>query len=198
MTIIVLGGGITGKGKLPGQVKKRLDKAIEISEKEDIDRFLLCGKYSFLYSKKEIPDITEAELMKDYLIKKEIKGKNIFLEKKSMDTISNAYFAKKDYFLPNNESEAIIITSEYHLSRVKTIFKKIFGKNFNLRFEGVASKTSEKIRRRQKELLDEFKQLTKKMKDGEHKFFRDKFFTIDYYKKKRKDWIKNLTTKGDE
>ncbi len=199
MTITVLGGGITEDEKLPKQSIKRLRKAIELFKKKKADRFLVCGKYSFLYGDKA-PKTTEADLMKKFLLSKQIEEKKIFTEKKSMDTISNAYFAKTEYFLPEDEKEAIIVTSDYHVKRVKYIFEKIFGPEFNLGFTGVSAniKNKERLKQRQQKLLKEAKKMTREMKDGDHEFFKGKFFNMDYYRKKREQWIKNLTAKGDE
>lgn len=197
MTIVVLGGGIENN-KLPEQVKKRLNEAIKISKERGVDRFLVCGKYSFLFDKSEAPEITEAELMKRYLIKQGIDKGNIYLENKSMDTISNAYFAKTEHFLPEGETEGLVITSEYHIPRVKYIFEKIFGKGFDLEFKGIKTGASKRLLERQKELLNDFKEMTEEMDTGDHEFFKDKFFNIDYYKRKRENWIKNLTAKGNE
>ncbi len=198
MTIVILGGGISKDETLPLQVKKRLKKAIKISKKRGFDRFLVCGKYSFLFSEDEVPSVTEAKIMKDYLVSKGIDKKNIFLEEKSMDTISNAYYAKTEYFLPENENKGLIITSDYHLPRSKAIFKKIFGKNYQLDFIGVSTDANKKLINRQKELLNKFEKMTKNMQVGDHDFLRDKFFKAPYYQKKRAAWIKNITTKGDE
>ncbi len=195
MTVVVLGGGIKD-GKLPLQAKKRLDKAIKISETRDIDRFLVCGKYSFLTDKNDLPEKTEAEIMKEYLLNEGVDSNKIFTEKESMDTISNAYYAKTEYFLPQNETEGIIITSEYHIPRVKYIFEKIFGNKFDLKFEGVETKADDRLLKRQQELLNKFKELTSSMEDGDHNFFKGKFFNIDYYTEKRPAWIKKKTSKG--
>lgn len=196
MTIVVLAGGITENENLPQQTQNRLDKAIELFEQKKGDRFLVCGKYSFLFEEEEQPSVTEAELMKNYLINQGIEKGKIWTEKKSMDTISNAYYAKTEYFLPENETEGIIVSSNYHLPRAEFIFKKIFGKEYNLNFVGVKNNPEKKLIKRQQKLLEETKQLTKDMETGNHEFFEDKFFNIDYYQRKRPNWVKDKTTKG--
>ena len=195
MTIVILGGGIKD-GKLPSQVKKRLLKGLNLSEKKDSENFLLCGRWSFLLDEK--PKKTEARLMKEFLVSKGVDEDRIHLEEKSMDTISNAYYVKTEYFLPKEEKKGLIITSNYHLPRVKYIFEKMFGDNYDLEFKGIQTKASKKLIKRQQELLEKFKKLTEDMKDGNHEFFKDKFFNIDYYKEKREDWVKNKTAKGNE
>jgi uncharacterized SAM-binding protein YcdF (DUF218 family) len=196
MTIVILGGGITDRGDLPSQVEKRLNKAIKVSKERGIDRFLVSGRYSFLFDEKEAPSTTEAKLMKEYLVRKGIDKENIFLEEKSMDTISNAYYTKTEYFLPEGEKEAVVISSNYHIPRVKYIFKKVFGKEYNLEFTGIKTDNSKKLIKRQKRLLEEMKELTADMKDGDHNFFKGKFFNVEYYKRKRPSWVKNKASKG--
>ena len=193
MTIVILGGGIKD-GKLPSQVKKRLLKGLNLSEKKDSENFLLCGRWSFLLDEK--PKKTEARLMKEFLVSKGVDEDRIHLEEKSMDTISNAYFAKTEYFLNRNELKAVVVSSNYHIPRVKYIFEKTFGDSFNLEFVGIDTDPEERLVKRQEKLLEEMKEFTKGMKDGDHEFLKDKFFDDHYYNKKRPDWIKRKTGIG--
>ena len=147
-----------------------------------------------------LPPITEAQAMKDYLIKKGILKKNIFLENKSKDTISNAYYSKKIYFIPKKEKEAKIITSEFHLPRVKYIFKKVFGKDYKFQYIAISSnlnkKSAGKVQQRQKELLKKTKEILEKMKGGDHNFLKNKFYKLKYYREKRPDWVIDFVTQG--
>lgn len=200
MTIVVLGGGIDKKGHLPQHVKERLKRAAEIFKKTKKAKILLCGKYSFLYPKDSLPPRTEAEAMRDYLLKLGIPEKVIFLEKKSKDSISNAYYAKKLYFLPRQEKQAKVITSEYHLPRTKYIFQKIFGNSYKFQYIPTSSslpkKEAKKVKKRQKELLNKTKGILGKMRDGDHNFLKGKFYKIKYYREKRPSWVINFVTKG--
>lgn len=200
MTIVILGGGITKEGKLPENAKKKLRKAWQIFKKQKKAKILVCGKYSFLYPKNKIPKITEAEAMRDYLLKLGVPRQSIYLEKKSKDTIGNAYYAKKLFFIPKKEKKAIVVTSDFHLERVKFIFKKIFGKNYQLKFVTVPSpsrnKKREKIAKRQKMLLEKTKEILSKMEPGDHNFLKGKLYKIKYYKEKRPPWVIKFVTQG--
>lgn len=201
MFIVVLGGGISLKGQLPSHVYPRLEEAFRLYQKLKDAKVVLSGKFSFLYHQLgKYPSITEAEKMARYLIKKGVPKKDILLEKKSMDTISNAYYLKKDFFLPKKEKKAIIITSKFHLERVKYIFKKIFGNNYKLKFIGVeeklASDKKRKISLRQKQLLEKIKKILSPMKDGDHLFLKGKFYKIKYYREKRPDWVIDFVAQG--
>jgi len=199
MFIVVLGGGIDLKGNLPPHVYQRLDRAIELHQKLPGSKIVLTGKYSFLYGA-EKPPATEAEKMCAYLLSKKIPKKNILLEKNSKDTISNAYYLKKNIFLPKRETRAIIITSHFHLQRVKYIFQKIFGPDYRLEFIGLQEHLDEssekKVVQRQKELLLKTKAVLSKMKEGDHGFLAGKFYRIKYYREKRPHWVTNFVAKG--
>lgn len=201
MAIVVLGGGITKKGILPLQVKKRVKKAFELYKKNEKEKIVLSGKYSFLYPKNQLPPITEAEAMKKELLNLGVSSKKIFLEKKSRDTISNAYYLKTTFFIPKKEKKATIITSEFHKPRVKFIFKKIFGPSYKFQFIGLSSpalskEEKKKILERQKYLVSKTKEILKGMKTGKHNFLKGKFYKIEYYTKKRPAWVIKFVTQG--
>lgn len=199
MFIVVLGGGIDLNGNLPPHVYQRLDKALKLYKKLPRSKIVLSGKYSFLYSLKK-PPITEAEKMAQYLIEKGVPKKDIFLEKKSQDTISNAYYLKTDFLLPLKEKRAIVVTSDFHQQRVRYIFKKVFGEGYQFQFiatpSGLPEKAKEKIFRRQKELIFKTKELFAKMKDGDHQFLKGKFYKARFYQEKRPAWVKDFAAKG--
>lgn len=198
MLICVLGGGIDLKGRLPDRVYKRLDKAIEIYNKNPDAKIVLSGKYSYLYIHK--PLLFESEAMKKYLLIKNIPEKDILLEKKSKDTIGNAYYLKKLIFLPHQEHKAVIITSAYHLTRANYIFKKIFGKGYHFSFAGTKDEMPEDekklVLKRQQDLLLKTKQILSKMKDGDHDFLKRKIYNLKYYRGPHPDWVRKFVEKG--
>lgn len=215
MFIIVLGGGIDLKGNLPSLVYQRLNKAIEIYQSltksvglqqipkpnKNKVKIIVLGKYSFLYHQlKKYPPITEAEKMAEYLLSKNIPKKNILLEKKSKDTIGNAYYLKIKFFLPQKVRSAIIVTSRFHLKRVKYIFKKVFGPNYKLTFIDVEENLPEEKKRqvllRQEQLLLKTKKILSPMKDGNHLFLKGKLYKLKYYREKRPDWVINFVAQG--
>lgn len=198
MTIVVLGGGIDRHGRLPRHVIARLAKAVEIFKKEKDAKILTCGKYSFLYSKDEIPKKTESQAAKEYLIAHGIPKTKIYMENKSKDTIGNAYYAKKFYFIPRKEKEAFIVTSDYHLERAKFIFKKIFGKGYKLKFIATPSVLPEKMKiiKRQEELLKKTKNILVSMKSGNHNFLKNKLYKIKFYREQRSSWVKKFVAQG--
>jgi len=198
MTIVVLGGGIDKKGKLPEHVIARLKKAAEIFKSKKDAKILVCGKYSFLYPKENFPQKTEAQAAKEYLLTLGVPKTKIYLENKSKDTVGNAYYAKKIYFIPKKEKHAIVITSDFHLDRAKFIFKKIFGKPYKIEFVATPSVLKEKgkVEKRQAELLMKTKKILSSMKQGDHNFLRGKLYKIKFYREQRSNWVKKFVAQG--
>ena len=201
MFIVVLGGGIDLKGNLPSHVYQRLDQAIKLYKTIPRSTIICSGQYSFLYNQlKQYPPLTEAEAMAQYLEKNSIPQNNILLEKKSKDTISNAYYLKKDIFIPNKQRSAIIITSHFHLQRVKYIFNKIFGLKYKLKFislkEHLNKNEEKRVIKHQKQLLTIIKKILSPIRSGNHSFLDGKFYKIDYYRQKRPDWVIKFVAEG--
>jgi len=188
MSIVVLGGGINKKGNLFPDSQKRVEEASRVY-KENPRKVLLCGKYSFFYEGKDTPLKTEAEAMRDYILKLGVKEEDVFLEKKSQDTVFNAYYAKTEYFIPHNESEALIVTSDFSLERAEYIFSKVFGENYDLHFLGVPSsfpcKIKGEIMEKQKKLTREAVELFQEIEEGDHEAVREKIISTGYYEKKK-------------
>ncbi|KKR71008.1 MAG: hypothetical protein UU14_C0038G0004 [Candidatus Roizmanbacteria bacterium GW2011_GWB1_40_7] len=198
MIIVVLGGGIDLQGNIPSYVYSRLGEAIKLSNNLDC-KILVSGEYSFLYEKVK-PPFTEAHKMEQYLLKKGIPQNKILKEELSKDTVGNAYYSKKYFFIPKKEKEAIVITSDFQAERVKYIFHKIFGPEYKLKIIGIKSELpgneKEAVWQRQKELLLKTQALLSNMKDGDHNFLKDRIYKFKFYREKRPDWVKNFVAKG--
>ncbi len=195
MIIVVPGAGIDKKGNISEEGKRRLLKAKELHRTYQ-HPFLLCGKYSFLYGK-DHPSTTESEAMRSFLIKEGVSKEHIHIENESEDSVSNAYYAKVRYFMPEKETEALIVSSDFHLERVRYIFNKVFGKEYDLKFVSVPSlNTDKKIIERQKELINKTKLMMQDVDDGDHEAVKKKLYKDDYYKQKRPEWAKKFASRG--
>lgn len=119
--IIVLGAGITRKGNLSRVAKSRMDKAIGLYREGAAPKMIVTGK-------------NEASVMRRYAIKKGIKTTDVLVESKATDTIGNAFFTLKKFLLGNNWRRIIVVTSIFHISRAKLVFKKVLGKSYRVWF----------------------------------------------------------------
>ena len=115
---IVFGHKLNKNNEITNRLKKRLDKFIE--EYDNKSLVILSGG-------KNGSKVSEAVKMKEYLLKKSIYIKNLFLETKSVDTFENILYSftllKKNYGEKNYKFT--IITDNNHMIKVKKILKKI-------------------------------------------------------------------------
>lgn len=128
------------------------------------------------------------------------------METKSKDTIGNAYYAKKLYFIPKKERKAVIITSDFHLERTRFVFQKIFGKGYKLKFVSASSflknKEKTKVMERDKEILQRTKRVLAEVRPGDHNFLKGKLYKLKFYKDIQKEkrtewWIKKFIAEAE-
>ncbi len=180
MMIIILGTGIDEKGRLSAETIKRLLEGYRIHKEKDAP-LLLSGKYSFVYKKK--PLFTEAGKMKEYLLNLGAKEEQIFLDEDSEDTILSAYNAKTKFFLPQDEKEAVIVTSDINLNRVEYVFFKVFGEEYSLHFIATTSKLPCSIKgmvlEKQRLLNEKAKTMLDDIEEGDHEKVRERALSND-------------------
>jgi uncharacterized SAM-binding protein YcdF (DUF218 family) len=151
---IVLGGGLK-RVKIQDQTwyepeeqaKARLDKAYALFEEGKVDYIITTGKYSIMA--RVDPNVagpkTEAQVGQKYLIAKAEEAQaghaacpgpkiqdRIFYENQSVDTIGNAWYAKKDCLEPLGITSCIVVTSDYHIQRAETVFKWVLGPQYTV------------------------------------------------------------------
>lgn len=150
---IVLGGGLKKvwvQGQTwyepEAQAKERLDRAYTLFEEGQVDYIVSTGKYSIMASVDPSTSgpKTEAEVGKKYLIaKSSMQAGNtpgakrkiedwIVCEDQSVDTIGNAWFAKKMCLEPLGITLCTIVTSDYHIERARIIFEWVLGPQYTI------------------------------------------------------------------
>ncbi len=195
MIIVVPGAGVDKKGNVSEEAERRLLKAKELHEEHQTP-ILLCGKHSFL-CKENIPPVTEARAMRSFLLKMGVNENQIHLEEDSKDTVGNAYYAKINYFIPNKETEAFVVTSDFHLERVRYVFQKVFGEEYGFQFISVPSpQKEERVIKRQEYLLEKMRSMMGHIENGDHISIGENLYNHEYYKEERPDWVKNFAIRG--
>lgn len=130
--LIILGGGLTSDFKLNTHTIERFEKALSLIDDFDI---IICSTDKSYRKIDEIRHTSEARVGRDYLISKGVDSDKIYLEEKSRDTFSNAYFCRKDIIDPLSIKNMTIVTSKFHMPKSKFVFELVFPKpEFNLEF----------------------------------------------------------------
>ena len=133
--IIILGCMIMKDGSLTKLLKSRVDRAIEFRnmQKEKTGKDLI-----FIPSGGQGSDevMSEAEAIRNYLIKQGIKNKNIIIENKSTSTIENITFSNDIVKRKNKNANVCFSTTNYHVFRAGAI-----ASSMGLNIEGIGAKT---------------------------------------------------------
>lgn len=115
--IIVLGHG--QKKREVGEVlRNRLNKAFEVFQENKDAKMILSG--GRVYSK----EFSEVEIMEEFLEKKGVMKESIILDDKSKNTFENLINSKK-IAEESGFKKIALITSDYHLKRVKMVARNI-------------------------------------------------------------------------
>jgi|TARA_B110000305_G_C19436485_1_gene639270 uncharacterized SAM-binding protein YcdF (DUF218 family) len=130
--IVVLGSENSPSGELGRIAKDRLNKCLDIFS----DSYVIActggfGKHFNTTTK------SHAHYAIEYLKEKGISEEVIFRPLLSGHTVEDA-FKIKEFFGVINEFELLVLSSDFHLERVKLIFKEVL-KGYNIKFISVKS-----------------------------------------------------------
>jgi hypothetical protein len=141
--IVVPGGGLLLGGEIPPWVEVRLARAMETS-RVDVPIVLLSA--GTVYKSHPIAangrPIYESRAAAEWLARRGVSPRRLFVETVSLDTVGNAYFLRTIHTDPRRWRRLRVITSEFHLERVRATFLWIFaarpvGGAYRLEFESV-------------------------------------------------------------
>ncbi len=196
--VVVLSGGLTSKGRLPFFVKNRLDHAYKIFHQKQTNRIIVAGKSSLFVEDQQ--DASDAEKMAQYLHSLGVPEQNILKEEYSKDLLSSVYYIKKKLLIPRRIRNIRVIGSDFEEERLKFAFRKILGKDYSVVFDFVHSQIRSEVLwnffNYERQALANTKAFLRKMKNGQHDFLDNKFYSAKLYKEKRIGYIRTLVHQG--
>lgn len=181
-TYIILGGGITKDNKLPEWCIDRCNYVIKkYNENNDIN--IICTSGGSYHNPNPLDTngftIHECDTLCEYLINNGISSDNIFKEWTSYDTIGNAYFSKLLLIDQFKWYDIVIVTSDFHFERSKSIFEFMFKDDkyrlsyVNCNYSGSHPHLEDRIKKEAKSLED-FKKTCLNYKDNFNEFIYKK------------------------
>lgn len=130
--IIILGGGLTEQFELNEHTKQRFDTALALLDSFEM---IICSSDKSYRKLDKIRHTSEARVGRDYMVEKGIDSEKIYLEEKSRDTISNAYYCRKDLIEHLGVTDITVVTSAFHMPKTMFVFKLVFPQpEFSLTF----------------------------------------------------------------
>lgn len=114
----------------PDMIPTRINQAIKLYTQNKISKILVTGGIGYFNKNRTT---TEANIMKEYLIKNNISIKDILIENKSKNTkeniINSIHILNSKYDL--NKIKILLISSDYHIKRCQKLFYKYLN-NFSI------------------------------------------------------------------
>ena len=133
--VIILGSQIRKNGTLTPLLKSRVDKAIEFANKQyEATKKKIIYVPSGGQGSDEV--MAEAKAIKNYLMEKGIKEKQIIIEDKSTNTAENMKFSKNKIEKVKKNAKISFATNNYHVFR-----SGVIAWNEGMECEGMGSKT---------------------------------------------------------
>ena len=137
--IVVLANGITREGEVTELGRLRLDVGLEYYRDGYAGTIIVSGRGSHYDPTGEgVSLLTEAKTMKDYLVAQGVPTGTVLEEDASVDTIGNLFFTRARFLDPHGWFEPLIISSDFHMDRVKAIAEWVLGDSYAPRFAGAA------------------------------------------------------------
>jgi len=128
--IINLDGTLQKEGEL------RVDRTVELYRSGAVQTLTMSGRHDKIDW--DAP-VTHAEAMARYAVEQGVPRNDIYIEDRSLDTVGQAYFVKRYVVIPNNWGDLVVVSSDWHMERVREIFDFIFGTEFNVGYESSES-----------------------------------------------------------
>ena len=158
---------------IPATYKSRLDKAVEIYRKHiPRPRIIITGEDPADLA------VSEARVGLNYLLAQYGKdfpdlASNVVLEEKAQTTTQNAVYTKR-ILLAGGSRTPIVISSDFHMERVESIFRFVYGLEFHPVFVAASSglhpaefaRLTVKYRKKGEDTLQWFKE--EGIEPGEH------------------------------
>ncbi len=141
--VLVLAFDVDEQGMLPEEARLRVNKGVEVFNNGNYTHMLMAGKYQAW--KGVTPAKTEAAAMRDFATRLGVPEESILLEESSRDTIGNAYFSRL-LLARKRLGRIAVVTSDYHISRTRFIFQKVFGSKYRIKFIAVSPNYTRAIR----------------------------------------------------
>ena len=136
--VMVLGGGHSADGlTLSERSRERVERAVRLFGTVGAGSLICSGAYSIALP--AAPAQTEAALMAELAVARGIPREAIVLEEQSLDTIGNIAVVGAT-ILPRLEPERVwLVTSDYHLRRVRYLVRRMWGARVQVDFESALS-----------------------------------------------------------
>lgn len=174
---IVLSHSFDLGGKLSRQAQDRVNRSAEIYHEGGSKTLLMSGRKGF--GEAFCYDEFHADKMKEHAVSLGVPEERIFLERESLETVGQAVFTKLLFKRSPELRRISVVSSDYHIPRVRHIFEHVYGPAFALSFDGVPSGLAQDgdTAGRERRSLDMFNSAFGKITPGDDRRMIETLFT---------------------
>ncbi len=114
---VVLGNTVERDGQPSARLKARLEKSVELYEKKLVAKIIVSGGFG-------AERFEEADVMRDYLISRNVPAQDIILDKDGYNTYKTAVNTRA-LMEANNFKSVTIVSQYFHITRTRLAFQKL-------------------------------------------------------------------------
>jgi uncharacterized SAM-binding protein YcdF (DUF218 family) len=152
---LVLSNQLNSDGRLSDYCLSRLETALELYKKKKVSVIAVSG--------------FDSKPMENYLLHEKLLPTNaIYSEKHAIETVGNAVFLKYLLAVPNQWEKLAVVSSEFHIGRVREIFDFIFS-DYDLSYVPAQHEAKSRDYIHEGESLELFRQTFEGIKPGDDK-----------------------------
>lgn len=166
--------------EFPAQIFDCLNKAIELFEDGIAPYIITSGDRSISIVARGLRQpFKECDKLADYLIEHGVPRGSVLLEGDSRDSISNLYYLKTEFFIPKQMTKILFVVAEFRIPRLKFLCQRILGSDYQVDFEPIAAEVGPTYN--ESHTMKIQSDFLAPMKDGNHKWLKDKFYSGSMY-----------------
>ncbi len=168
----------------PEQIYECLRRTAELVSNDEAPCIVVSGKWSISVENQGLRQpFRECDKLADILHDLGVDDSKILRESESMDTPSNLYFLKTQVLIPRNMKRLLFVVADFRVARLKFLCKRILGPDYFVEFDTIACEPGPSYNEANTIKVQE--EFLRPMKDGEHTYLANKFFsdpTYDYWR----------------
>jgi len=171
IAVIILGNRLRST-RIHPELKGRMDVGNKVFKDKSAKYLILSGGKT-----NPLVNLSEAKAMNDYALMMGILSGAIILEQNSMDTIGNAYFTRK-IVDKIRCSDIYVVSSCYHMKRVKFIFEMCYGGNYNMFFNYCFPFHNQDAEKKEEDSIEFAKDFFRNVTPGDLDEIKERLFSI--------------------
>lgn len=161
--------------EFPKQIHQCVRKAAKLYKQGVAPYIIASGNHAISLDYRGLKQpFRECDEIKKLLVAEGVPEDKVLVESDSRDTISNLYYLKEQFFIPNKAHELLFIVASFRVPRLKFLCKRILGSNYHVDYKKVPASMGPSYNEKLTTTIQTL--FLEPMKDGDHKWLDGKFF----------------------